>query len=216
MESYLSVPAIKKLIRRVEERDPDAENDQSDMKAMTFAILNHYFTAANGFTIVPEQVSRGDYPDATIFHVKRIPADPEKPLLDHVVAEAQYPDGPGHPKDAIPRLKDEVKSSLVWFVQFSAFLFAEDSIIFYGDHKYIGEHTELKMLLTPGGRLGRYWLNLRSDVEDVHSLLEYIAKGAVRSPDTDKLIEHRLRDIQERALGLSGLPGPQWSSRRER
>jgi hypothetical protein len=211
MQSYYSVPAIKALIRRVEKRDHDAEIDQSDMKAMTLAILSHYFTPENRFTIVPEQVPRADCPDVTIYHVKRIPTEPRKPLQDHIVAETQYPGGSGHPRDAIPRLKDKVNSSRVWFVQFSAFLFTETDIIFYGDHKYIGEHTELKLVFKPKARLVRYWLNLRYDAEDIHSLLEYIATGAVHSPDVPKLIEHRIRDMQERAFGLSGLPGLQWS-----
>ncbi|KAK2766198.1 hypothetical protein FQN54_007714 [Arachnomyces sp. PD_36] len=210
MASYFSVPAIKELIHRVETKDPDAEDDQSDLKAMTLAILNHYFTAEKGFTIVPEQDSRGIHPDATIYHVKRIPSKPKKPLIGHIVAEAQYPDGPGHPRDAILRLKDKAEDSLAWFVQFSAVLFTPDaSLIFYGDHRYIGEHTELKLLFPPRGRLVRYELNLRSDAEKVHSVLEYIANGAVRSPDLVKLIKHNLRDSQKCVSELSGLPGLQ-------
>ena len=87
MESYLSVPAIEELVRRVGE-DPNAE-DETNLKALTSAILNHYF-AGNGFITIPEHVPKDGYPDSTIFHVKR-PVIGQDSNKDHIVAEAISP-----------------------------------------------------------------------------------------------------------------------------
>ncbi|OAX79336.1 hypothetical protein ACJ72_06343 [Emergomyces africanus] len=84
MANYLSLPILDELVRFVEE---DALHEDS-IKAMVSGILNYYFPAINGFTVISKKNRPRNITDFIILQIQQLfPGDCS--VVDHTVAEAK-------------------------------------------------------------------------------------------------------------------------------
>lgn len=136
MATYLSLPIIDEIICFVEN---DSRHEDS-VKAMASGVLNHHFTAANGFLVAPTQNRNNPSADLTILRIqRRFPGD--RGVVDHTVAGAKKADD--SLETSLQQLETALEEANTPFGRCWAIMVHGPRFLFYEYHRTLGGNHRL-------------------------------------------------------------------------